>query len=86
MSLRKRPDWSRQLPRPLTIPGIMMLTRRPRRASANGKHLPKECRERATWRRVADQLDAAARGAVPRDVEAALILVLAIERVPCRPS
>ena len=86
MSLRKRPDWSRQLPRPLTIPGIMTLATLADVRALIEKHLPKECRERLTWQHVAKRLEAAALGADPRDAEAVLLLVLAIERVPYRPS
>lgn len=84
--MAKRPDWSHRLPRPLTIPGIMTLATLADVRALIEKHLPKEWRERSTWRVVADDLEAAARGADPREVEAALLLVLEIERVPCRPG
>jgi hypothetical protein len=46
------------------------------------KHLPKERRARSTSGHVATVLEAAARGDDPRAAAAALLLVLAIERVP----
>lgn len=78
-----RRDWSRPLPQPLIIPRLMTL-----RTLADVRtliaHLPKERRAFATWRIVAAELEAAAGGADPRDLHAALQLVLAIERVPFR--
>lgn len=64
--MAKRPDWSHRLPRPLTIPGIMTLATLADVRALIEKHLPKEWRERSTWRVVADDLEAAARGADPR--------------------
>jgi hypothetical protein len=45
---RKLLDWSRQLPRPLTIPGTMTLASLADMRALIEKHLPKECRERST--------------------------------------
>ena len=66
MFLRKRPDWSRRLPRPLTIPDVMTLATLAdvRRLIA---HLPKERRALSTWQHVVAELDAAARGADPAE-------------------
>jgi hypothetical protein len=54
-----RLNWSRQLPRPLSIPGVMRL-----RTLADIRrlidHLPADCRDRDTWRHVADRLHHAA--------------------------
>ena len=47
-------------------------------------HLPKDVRARSTWQGVANQLDAAARGADPADVAVALQLVLMLEKVEFR--
>lgn len=56
----KRPDWSRRLPRPLEIPGVMTLRTLDDVRKLFG-HLPKAFRDRPTWQGVAKQLDAAAR-------------------------
>jgi hypothetical protein len=50
------------------------------------KHLPRERRERETWRHVSDQLAKAARGGDVGDVVVALRLVLLLEQVPCLPQ
>jgi len=76
----------RPLPRPLRIPDIMTLA-----TLADVweflRHVPKERRALDTWRHVADELDAAARGDVdPAQVSMALRLVLSMERVQCRPA
>jgi len=67
MASRKRPDYSQPLPRPLVIPGVMTLKTLGDVRSLLG-HLPKDVRARSTWQGVANQLDAAARGADPADV------------------
>lgn len=73
--MTKRPDWSRRLPRPLTIPGIITLTTLADVRALIEKHLPAECRERSTWRHVADRLAEAAADADTADVSVALLLV-----------
>jgi hypothetical protein len=83
MPSRKRPDWSRPLPRPLVIPGVMTLKTLADVRKLLG-HLPKDVRARSTWQGVANQLDAAARGADPADVGIALQLVLMLEKVEFR--
>jgi hypothetical protein len=83
MASRKRPDWSRPLPRPLVIPGVMTLKTLADVRSLLG-HLPKDVRARSTWQSVVDQLDAAARGADTADVAVALQLVLMLEKVEFR--
>jgi hypothetical protein len=78
-----RPDWSRPLSTPLTIPGILNLT-----TLADVRilirRLPAEWREKERWRHVAACLEAAARGADTVEVAVALRLVLAMEGVECR--
>jgi hypothetical protein len=67
MSIGKRPDWSRRLPRPLVIPKVMTLA-----TLGDGRelmrHLPKDHRGLSTWRHVAAELDKAAVGAGVADV------------------
>jgi hypothetical protein len=83
MSLPKRPNWSRRLPRPLTIPDVMTVA-----TLADVRklmqHVPKDRRELSTWQHVAAELDKAAAGADPVDVSIALRLVLVMERVEYR--
>jgi hypothetical protein len=45
-------------------------------------HLPREHRERKTWRHVSDQLAKAAKGGDINDAVVALRLVLLLEQVP----
>jgi hypothetical protein len=77
---RRRHDWSRPLPSPLTIPSVMKL-RKLGDVRELLRHLPAAARGKATWLYVADRLDEAARGADVVDVAVALRLVLSLERV-----
>jgi len=84
--MRKHPDWSRPLPRPLKIPSVMTLKTL---ADVRGliRRLPKDHRAKSTWQHVENQLNAAAIGAVDAvDVAVPLRLVLLLERVPCLPN
>src|SRR5215472_10121678 len=81
MASRKRPEWSRPLPRPLAIPGVMTLKTLADVRALIG-HLPAATQQKETWRHVAAQLDAAARGSDPADAAVALQLVLMMENVP----
>jgi hypothetical protein len=71
-----RPNWSRKLPRPLKIPTVMTLHTLADVRDLVEKHLPAECWERETWRHVAAQLNAAARGGDVDEAVLALRLVL----------
>ena len=53
---KPRSNWSRPLPRPIIIPEIMTLTTLADVRTLIQKHLPKDRRERSTWRHVAVQL------------------------------
>jgi len=81
-----RPDWSRALPRPLVIPGIMTLKTLADVRELIEKHLPTETRKKATWQHVASYLAEAAAGADTVDVAVALQMVLNMEGVECRPE
>jgi hypothetical protein len=80
-----RPDWTRRLPRPLSIPGVMKLVTLADVRALLG-HLPQQHRDKTTWRHVADRLDEAARGAELVDLVVPLRMVLAMEGVQCRPQ
>jgi hypothetical protein len=86
MLLRKRPDWSRRLPRPLTIPGTMTLVTLADLRTMIEKHFPARRRNRTISRFVADQLAEAARGDDTADTTVSLMVILALESVPCRPT
>jgi hypothetical protein len=86
MLLRERPDWSRRLPRPLTIPGIMTLATLADLRTLIEKHWPAHCRNRTICRFVADRLAEAARGDDTADTTVSLMVILALESVPCRPT
>ena len=81
-----RSDWSRCLPRPLIIPGVIKLVTLADVRALVEKHLPRQIRARPTWRYVAARLKEAADGADPADVAAALVIALALEGVKCQPK
>ncbi len=83
MSMGKRPDWSRRLPRRLTIPTVMNLTTLADVRSLLG-HLPAHTRHKATSQHVAAQLDQVARSGDTIDVAIALRIACALDGVPCR--
>jgi hypothetical protein len=80
-----RSNWSRPLPRPLTIPTVMDLITLADVRPLLG-HLPKQSREKSTWQHVSAELDKAAAGVDTADVSVALQLVLSLEGVECRPA
>ena len=79
-----RPNWSRPLPRPLTIPTIMDLVTLADVRSLIG-HLPKETRARDTWQHVERELNKAAADGDTAQVSIALQMVLMLENVEVRP-
>jgi hypothetical protein len=83
--MSKPPDWSRPLPQPLFIPGLMTLA-----TLADVRtlleHVPAEHREKENWRYVATKLDEAARGASVVEAFAVLRTVLAMEGIVYRPQ
>ena len=81
-----RQDWSRPLPQPLVIPGVMMLKTLADVRTLIERHLPAETRKKDTWLHVASCLAAAARGADATDVAVALLMALSMEGVECRPK
>ena len=57
-----RPDWSRPLPRPLTIPTVMTLSTLADVRDLVDKHLPEQYRRKPAWKHVSSQLAEAAQG------------------------
>ena len=70
-----RPDWSRPLPRPLTIPDVLTLETLTDVRTLVEKHLPAEYRSKFTWRQLAGLLKRAAEGQVA-EVSTALRILL----------
>lgn len=83
MAARRRSNWSRSLPQPLVIPGVMTIATLADVRTLM-RHLPSEHRNKPTWRHVADELDKAAGGGDETDVAVALRMVLMLEHVECR--
>ena len=83
--MARRPDWSRPLPQPLVIPGLMTLaTLADVRTLLD--HLPASHREKEAWRYIADRLNEAAQGASVVEVFALLRTVLVMEGIAYRPK
>jgi len=61
MTPRKRPDYSRPLPRPLVIPSVMRLKTLADVRKLIGR-MPMDFRAKETWQRIAALVDDAARG------------------------
>ena len=86
MPSRKRPDWSRPLPRPLVIPSVTRLKTLADVRKLIGR-MPMDFRTKETWQRIAALVDDAARGdADSTDVAVALQLLLIMENVPVQPK
>ena len=75
-----RPNWSRPLPQPLTIPTVMDL------GTLADVRTPKERRATVTWQHVEAELKKAAAGADMMQVSVAVQMVLQLERVEYRRS
>jgi hypothetical protein len=79
-----RPDWSRPLPRPLTIPTVMKLSTLADVRDLVDKHLPEQYRHKPTWRHVSTEIAKAAEGKKDLlEICVSLRLVLALEGVDC---
>ena len=79
-----RPDWSRPLQRPLTIPDLLTLETLADVRVLVEKHLPPEYRAKFTWRQLAGLLKRAAEGQQDvAKVSTALKIVLQLEGIRC---
>jgi hypothetical protein len=84
MLWRRRPDWSRRLPQPLTIPEVADLhTFGDVRELLT--HLPERARDKSTWQHVISCLEEAALEGDTQNVAIALRMVLLMEGVERRP-
>lgn len=85
MTTRKpKSDWSRPLPHPMLIPGVMTMTKLADVRELM-RHLPRERRNLSNWRHIGDVLDEAAGGAVDVvHLAIALRMVLMLEQVECQ--
>ena len=73
-------DWSRELPRPLSIPGVMQL-KTLGDVDALVRYLPAERRRRSSWRYVEAEIIEAARGGDVAGASDVLRMVLMFEGV-----
>jgi hypothetical protein len=79
-----RLDWSRPLPRPLTIPTVMKLSTLADVRDLVEKHLPDQNRRKPAWRHVSTEIAKAAEGEKDLlEICVSLRLVLALEGVEC---
>jgi hypothetical protein len=82
-----RPDWSRPLPRPLTIPTVMQLSTLADVRDLVEKHLPEKYRRKPAWRHVSTEIAEAAEGEKDLlEICVSLRLELAPEGVDCLAS
>jgi hypothetical protein len=80
-----RPDWSRPLPRPLTIPDLLTLETLADVRALVEKHLPAEYRAKFTRRHLAGLLKRAAEGQQDvSEVSTPLRIVLQLEGIKCQ--
>ena len=78
MAPRKRPDYSRPLPRPLVIPSVTRLKTLADVRKLIGR-MPMDFRTKETWQRIAALVDDAARGNADPTEAVALQLVLMLK-------
>ena len=78
-----RPNWSRPLPRPMTIPDVMDLVTLADVRTLLG-HLPKEALAKSTWQHVEAKLKQAAVDGDVTELWASLQMVLMLEGVEYR--
>ncbi len=79
-----KPDWSRPLPRPLTIPTVMKLSTLADVRDLVEKHSPPTYCRKPAWKHVSSQLAEAAQGEKDLlEICVSLRLVLALEGVEC---
>lgn len=83
---RKRSDWSRSLPRPLKIPGVMDHLKTLADVRTLLGHLSKEMRATYTWQYIKAELKKAAAGGDTTQVWIALQMVLMLENFECWPA
>jgi hypothetical protein len=78
-----RPNWSRPLPRPLTIPDVIdLVTLADVRTLL--EHLPNSARTRPTWQHVEAGLKQAASGGDITELWASLQMILMLENIEVR--
>jgi hypothetical protein len=79
------PDWSRPLPRPITIPEVMQLATLDDVRALVNRHLPTEYRSKFAWRQLAGMLRRAAEGKEDvAEVSTAVQIVFKVEGVEYR--
>jgi len=81
-----RSDWSRPLPRALSVAGTIQVTTISDVRGLIEQHLPPSHREMPHWRSVSKALTGAANGGDVTQVEVNLWIAAAIEGLSCRPT
>jgi hypothetical protein len=86
MTNMARPNWSRLLPRPLVIPTVIQLSTLAEVRALLDRHLPRQTRNKPTWRYVRKKLAEAAYGGNVVDLAAALQIALKLEGIEYQPK